>query len=147
MNGGPTAPTVPTVADRVAFIRHAIYRIKHAEARWSEIHADPGASSAEIAWARETRALSERDFHAQWENVEAVLDAVIPELFPVSADAPIIISRSVGALEFRISDANGEALVQVHPDGRVTLHPKLTVDEAARTFWEAVERCRQEQPQ
>jgi hypothetical protein len=72
----PTAPTAPTVADRVAFIRHAIYRIKYAETRWREINADPLAGGAEIAWARQQRDAKEREFGWQWENVEAVLDAL-----------------------------------------------------------------------
>lgn len=36
----------------------------------------------------------------------------------------------------------GEPMVRIKPDGRVILAEGATVDEAARVFWDAVERMR-----
>jgi hypothetical protein len=40
----------------------------------------------------------------------------------------------------RISNTNGQPLVSIHPDGRTEFGPDYQPDEAARAFWDAVQR-------
>ncbi|HEY1964778.1 MAG TPA: hypothetical protein VGG59_07600 [Acidobacteriaceae bacterium] len=41
---------------------------------------------------------------------------------------------------FEIRSATADPLVTIHMDGRVELNPAIPVDEAARAFWNAVQR-------
>jgi hypothetical protein len=68
-----------TTSARVAQIRAAIVRVKQSEARVREISTDPSSDSSRTSTARAAHVFVIADFGWQWENVEAVLDALAPE--------------------------------------------------------------------
>lgn len=72
-------------------------------------------------------------------------DQPTPE--PVHGDQVIAISadqiqavRIAPAPVIAIRDEHGRLQVAIHPDGRLEYGPDYQPDEAARTFWEAVQR-------
>ncbi|MEU1592814.1 hypothetical protein ABZ468_08110 [Streptomyces sp. NPDC005708] len=51
-----------------------------------------------------------------------------------------ITAAKVTAYTIRIPDQNSQPMVTIHPDGRLEFGEAYEPDEAARAFWEAVER-------
>jgi hypothetical protein len=59
---------------------------------------------------------------------------------PVNYPAVLAPAEPLTALTFRFPDMHGRPLVTIHPDGRVELGEGYEPDEAARAFWDAVQR-------
>ncbi|MEV8344591.1 hypothetical protein [Streptomyces niveus] len=59
---------------------------------------------------------------------------------PISGPAMLAAVRPMTSYTLRIPDENGRPLVTIHPDGRVELGENYEPDEAARVFWDAVQR-------
>jgi hypothetical protein len=59
---------------------------------------------------------------------------------PVNGLSYITAAKPITSYTIRIPDENGRPLVTIHPDGRVELGEGYEPDEAARAFWDAVQR-------
>ncbi|MFE6185509.1 hypothetical protein ACFQ6U_13890 [Streptomyces sp. NPDC056465] len=58
---------------------------------------------------------------------------------PTTDYATLCAAEPITSFTFRIPDRNGRPLVTIHPDGRVELGEGYGPDEAARSFWDAVQ--------
>lgn len=63
-----------TIEDRIERIRTSIRWIKEADRQRREAEADPRSDGKTRRRMKEYFEASEREFHFQWKNVEAVLD-------------------------------------------------------------------------
>lgn len=69
-----------TLSDRIVLIRTAIARVKESADYVRMTAIDPAADSGRITTVKARHVFVLADFGYQWENVEAVLDALAPDL-------------------------------------------------------------------
>ena len=68
-----------TTSARVGQIRAAIVRVKQQRLYYQAVSADPSAETMRIETAKESFTAAIREFGWQCDNVEAVLDTLLPE--------------------------------------------------------------------
>lgn len=59
---------------------------------------------------------------------------------PITGLSMLTAAKPITSYTIRIPDEDGRPLVTIHPDGRVELGDGYEPDEAARAFWDAVQR-------
>ncbi|MFK0159175.1 hypothetical protein ACIQVK_44780 [Streptomyces sp. NPDC090493] len=59
---------------------------------------------------------------------------------PMTGHAMLAAAQPMTSYTIRIPDEDGRPLVTIHPNGRVELGEGYEPDEAARAFWDAVQR-------
>lgn len=68
-----------TTSARVGQIRAAIVRLKECREHYRLVSADPAMETLQHDAAKEAYAAAIKEFGWQWDNIEAVLEALAPE--------------------------------------------------------------------